>query len=55
MFLERLPISNEKYKDVIHLSQFCNRKEAREYLKKLPHSDIAKKGKKTANTQAQIL
>lgn len=42
MFLGPVPISDEKYEDLVHLSKFCSKMQAKDYFSNLPHNDEAR-------------
>lgn len=43
MFLGPVPISDEKYEDVVHLTKFCSNLQAKDYFLSLLHDDEARK------------
>lgn len=43
MISDRLPISNEKFEDIMELSKYCKNSNAKEYFAKLPHCTKQKK------------
>lgn len=51
-YFEKIPISNEKYQDIVFLSKFCENEEAKKLYVSIPHENKAKE--KTENQGKKV-